>query len=237
MPKGFVDRGDIVQCWVKKLAVLKYLTYFLVFAVVGWTGIFIIGFPDAQAASTSLDLPVHLRVARCGGQPVRPGSWVEAHVAAVQKIFSSYGIALVVFVDEFEPEKCELTTRTERHELARFVHPEEVVILVVKRVVDLDVPSHNLMGVNWRYRGKNEQLTGRRWIYLTARAKPPVLAHELGHFFGLKHDLAGGNLMTPGPTDPSRRGTGRQLAPFKPVLSHWQVKKLRRGIFKYLEGR
>jgi hypothetical protein len=37
----------------------------------------------------------------------------------------------------------------------------------------------------------------RDWVFLTARAHGPALAHELCHHFGLRHDPRGGTLMTP----------------------------------------
>jgi hypothetical protein len=78
------------------------------------------------------------------------------------------------------------------------------------------------MGVHWR-------AGTRRWVFLTARARPPVLAHELGHFFGLPHDPAGGNLMTPGPSSPRWR-SATPPRPFAPLLTPAQVRRLRAGV-------
>ncbi len=182
-----------------------------------------------------LVVPLRIRVARCDGEAVRSPEWVQTHIEGAREIFGRHGITLQVQVDGFEPSQCELVGRAARHRLARFVDSRQATVLVVKRVEDLDVPSYNLMGVHWRYRGQNKAFRGRRWVLLTGRSRPPVLAHELCHYFGLHHDRAGGNLMAPGPSDPIFRSDGPKPAPFKPILRPWQVKALRRGIERFLQ--
>ncbi len=115
----------------------------------------------------------------------------------------------------------------------RFLDPDEITVLVMKRVQDVDVPSYNLMGVHWRYRGSDPALGGRRWVYLTGRAKPPVLAHELCHYFGVPHDPEGGNLMTPGPSDPVWK-TDHAPKPYRPILTPAQARRLAAGIRRSL---
>jgi hypothetical protein len=92
------------------------------------------------------------------------------------------------------------------------------------------------MGVHWRYSGPVPEHEKKRWVFLTARARPPVLAHELCHFFGLRHDPAGGNLMAPGPSAPVWRRKGPKPKRFKPVLTPRQSRRLRRGIRHWLRG-
>jgi hypothetical protein len=118
------------------------------------------------------------------------------------------------------------------------VPKDGVTVLVLPRVRDIDTPSYNLMGVHWRYQGKDPKLRGRRWVFLTARGKPPVLAHELGHYFGLRHDPRGGNLMTPGPSDPIWHNKGAtKPKPFKPIFVRWQQRVIRRSVRKLLRRR
>jgi len=183
---------------------------------------------------TTLRVPLHIRVARCGGRPVQSRAWVDAHVRSAQKVFAPYGITLDVRIDEFRPRRCDLLGPRQRDTMAAHVAAvgDTVAVLVVRRVRDLDVPSYNLMGVHWHYHGTRAIYAGRRWVLLTARARPPVLAHEICHYFGLPHDARGGNLMTPGPSSPLwKRPDPPQ--PFQPRLSAYQAAQLRAAVVRY----
>jgi hypothetical protein len=98
----------------------------------------------------------------------------------------------------------------------------------VRRVPDLAVPDHDLQGVHWRPPGDR-----RHYVLLTAKARTTVLAHELCHYFGLPHYRRGGNLMTPGPSDPVWRRR-RKPKPHQPVLLPAQVQRLRAGMAAFL---
>jgi hypothetical protein len=196
---------------------------------------------DAKPGSLGENLSVRLRirVAECadGGDgarvAARPPGWVDDHVKAVQALLAPHGITVTAERETFAPGICEVLTRADRDALAEHVVAERgggkdregdraVTVLVLPRVRDLDVLTYDLMGVHWRG-------GGRRWIFLTARAQPPVLAHELCHYFGLPHDPAGGNLMTPGPSSPLWK-SAHPPRPFAPVLTPGQVERLRAGI-------
>jgi len=181
----------------------------------------------AEARQPPIELPLLVRLARCDRKPVKPEAWVKAHVEAANRILEPHGVSLTATVEAFTPARCELTSRAHRDALARHAAPGKVVVLVVQRAQDLDLPSYNLMGVHWRYGGGDPSLAGRRWIILTARARPPVLAHELCHYLGLRHDRAGGNLMAPGPSDPIWRGKGKKPAPWAPRLTKSQARRIR----------
>lgn len=188
---------------------------------------------DVAAKPKAQEVMLTILRARCGGKEVRTEAWARAHLRAAQKIYRPHGIILRAEFGTFSPSRCDLLTRQQRHSLAAFAGGPKatgkVVILVVDRIQDLDVPSYNLMGVHWRYRGSEARYRGRRWVYLTARARHPVLAHELGHYFGLGHDAAGGNLMTPGPSSPAWRKAIKPK-PFQPIFSEWQARKVRRAV-------
>ena len=163
---------------------------------------------------------------------MRDAKWIAQHVKAANQVFKPHGILLVPHVEHFSPEKCDFVGRRARNSLAPYAEKGKLTVLVLKRVQDLDLPSYNLMGVHWRYSGKDPQYRGRRWVILTSRAKTPVLAHELAHYFGLPHDAKGGNLMTPGPSAPKRKGRKK----FKPILTSRQAKKLLRGVRQFLNN-
>ena len=196
---------------------------------------------------------LRIRVAECAGPgtaaraAARPPSWVDDHVQAVQTLLAPHGITVTAARETFTPAICEVLTRADRDIFAQHVASPQnaqngqdgqdgqngqgpaddkdgrsVTVLVLPRVRDLDVLTYDLMGVHWRAHGQH-------WIFLTARAQPPVLAHELCHYFGLPHDPAGGNLMTPGPSSPLWNAS-HPPRPFAPVLTPGQVERLRAGI-------
>jgi hypothetical protein len=181
------------------------------------------------AARPELAVSLTIRVANCGG-PATPAAWVTAHLEAVQALLAPHGIVVTASSEWFAPTDCQVLTRSDRDRFAEHAGAAgSVTVLVVPRVRDLDVPSYDLMGVHWR-------ALGRRWIFLTARARPPVLAHELCHYFGLPHDPAGGNLMTPGPSSPLWKSR-RPPRPFAPELTTAQVRRLRAGISAWRRAR
>lgn len=189
------------------------------------------GVAHTRAACASptqaLSVPLRVLVAQCDGNPVQPNAWVQDHVEAAQAVFAKHAITLTYETASILPVRCELLTRADRNEMSvHVVSRREVNVLVVARVRDLDVPSYDLKGVHWRAEGEDR---AKHWVFLTARATPPVLAHELCHFFGLAHDPAGGNLMTPGPSSPAW-GSPHPPKPFEPVLTNAQVHRLRRGV-------
>jgi hypothetical protein len=176
---------------------------------------------DAQP----LRVVLRIRVAVCGDGPVRPDAWVDEHVEAVRALLAPHGVSVTATRDTFTPPRCELLTAAHRDSLAAAVDQKgPVTVLVVPRVRDLAVLTYDLKGVHWR-------AAGRHWIFLTATARPPVLAHELCHYFGLPHDPGGGNLMTPGPSSPAWKKTPRPR-PFAPVLTPAQATRLRAAIAK-----
>ena len=198
-------------------------------------GLLVFAYPVAVLSTTSsvLVVPIRIRVAQCatrtGQHDSQNNQWAREQVEAANNVYAPHKIVLkLARIDRFRPSRCELQTRRDRNQLAEFADSSEgqmVDILVMKRVQDLDVESYNLMGVHWRYRK-------RHWVFLGARARPPVLAHELCHYFGLRHDRAGGNLMTPGPSDPAWRSKSPPK-PFAPHLTADQTRRLRRSIQRW----
>ncbi len=195
--------------------------------------------PASAGQRPVLTLTIDVAVARCGGKvakPVKPHGWVQGQVASSNLVLAPHRLRLAARVRAFTPARCDLLTRAHRHAMARHVPPTGCTVLILRKVRDLDVPTYNLMGVHWRYRGDDPRYKGRRWVKLTARAIRPMLAHELAHYFGLRHDPAGGNLMTPGPSSPlwKRKGALRPK-PYKPVLTPAQGRKLYSAIKRHLK--
>jgi hypothetical protein len=216
----------------------------------------VVGPPRAAArlpAPAPLAVPVRILVARCPDDaaptsqaasqpasmpaPVRPRAWVDTHLRAAAEVLGRHGITLQPRVEEFQPERCDLEGRAQRDAMARHVTMDgHATVLVVRRVPDLAVPDHDLMGVHWSAGGGARTLVGRRYVLLAAKARGTVLAHELCHYFGLPHYRRGGNLMTPGPSDPVWRRRGRKPKPHEPILVPAQVRRLRADVAAFLRA-
>lgn len=156
--------------------------------------------------------------------------WQKAHLKALKEIFQKHKIKIDVAYQKYHPKRCELTTRAHRHAMAEHIIMDgRLSVLLVPRVQDVDVPSYNLMGVHWRYKGKKPLFKKKRYVLLSARAKPPVLAHEICHYLGLPHYSEIPNLMMAGPSDPRWKKNKRPKG-FSSSLTPKQVKRLKAGL-------
>lgn len=190
----------------------------------------------SRATPPPISVEVVVRLARCAGKPVRGASWVGDHIEAANRVLAPVGVRIAARIVPFSPPLCRLLSIGERDAMAAWAPPGELTVIVIEEVRDLRLRSYKLMGVHWRYRGADARYAGRRWVFLTARARPPVLAHELCHRFGLRHDPAGGNLMTPGPSDPVWRRPGPRPQPFAPLLTEEQGRRVRRFVKRLGRG-
>ena len=168
--------------------------------------------------------------------PARPDntgrySGIENQVQKANDVYADAGLRFSVRISEQTLTKktrgrCTILTKRQRDSFESLANSVAgPVVIVVDRIQDDRVASYNLKGLHWR-RMKSH------WVYLTREARSYVMAHELGHYYGLRHDMKGGNLMAPGPSDPSRSdvsGKPRrdQPASFRPILSKTQIKVIR----------
>lgn len=91
-----------------------------------------------------------------------------------------------------------LITRDDRNALAEKVPPPDrmIQVFLVHSARDVDKPDGWIAGVHWRHSGRQKAGAGRRFIILSAmHSNRDTLAHELGHWFGLKHEKDVNNLM------------------------------------------
>jgi hypothetical protein len=161
---------------------------------------FVAGSPRCpEAARWCFELALH--VVEEGGQSVRTPQWVAEQVSEANRLFA--GIDVGFRVGSAEPvgaEFADVQTRMDRDRLGRKEHTLGVVhVFVVRRLADVDVEGEVIRGVHWRDRAE----TSRRWIIISSIASPLVLAHELGHFFGLPHTRHRQSIMNKSPhSDP-----------------------------------
>lgn len=84
-----------------------------------------------------------------------------------------------------------ITTRDERDRLGHDRWQRGLIdVYVVSSLANVDEPGE-IRGVHWRSRKDRT----RRWVILSRISPPRVLAHELGHYFGLAHSTVPASLM------------------------------------------
>jgi hypothetical protein len=126
--------------------------------------------------------------------PVVDRAWVDAQVAEANRIFAPADVSFVVREGASLPaQKSSPETAEDRDAIGVALHdPRWITVAVVGSLRDVDEPGRMRMGVCWR----NRKQLAQRYILLSSTAKPSVLAHELGHFFGNAHSAVRNNVMS-----------------------------------------
>ena len=141
------------------------------------------------------------------GDPVAPPAWVAAQLSEANRLFAPLGVGFELDdVKSNDARWADVSTRLQRDQLGRRPRKAGVVhVFVVGRLEDVDVAGEEIRGVHWRDRAD----TNERWIILSAIGSHRVLAHELGHFFGLPHSSHRASIMNKKPREvppPEKRG-------------------------------
>lgn len=154
---------------------------------------FVTGSPECpQAASRCFGVHAHV-VVRDGDAPVVTPRWFAEQVRQANRLFAEIGVGFtVVAIEPVAADFAEVVTRDDRDRLGRAAFSRGVVhVYAVESLADVDIPGGFIRGVHWRDRAD----TSRRWIILSSLGSSLVLAHELGHFFGLPHSTHAISIM------------------------------------------
>src|SRR3954453_6354421 len=94
---------------------------------------------------------------------------------------------------------------------------EVIHVFITGQLDDVDQPGEVIRGVTWHLRGGD-----RKYVILSTVAPERVLAHELGHVFGLPHSGYAISIMNKRPrTEPpieQRTFADAELAAMRPAL-------------------
>lgn len=177
------------------------------------------GLPACEAGRAHcLGIQLHVAVAADGGAPVADAAWLAAQLAAANAQFAPLDVGFQVVGSAALPAGAgRIATRGERDAVSGGRLGGAVIhVFVTGRLDDVDQPGAVIRGVTWRARGS------ARYVILSTAAPDRVLAHELGHVFGLPHSRHAISIMNKAPrTAPpieQRRFADPEIAAMRPIL-------------------
>jgi hypothetical protein len=123
---------------------------------------------------------------------VGPGvdeGWLKAQIGEANARLQSVGVAVeIVEVKTRPPALARITTTAQRNALLDLGKQTPLRLFVVDHLADADDPKEHIRGVTWRRRDEFA-------VILWTGANRWVLAHELGHVFGLPHSREHTSIM------------------------------------------
>jgi hypothetical protein len=109
-------------------------------------------------------------------------AFVERQLAQANYHFAPTGIAFEIVGTEPLPESSLVVEdAVERTSFAALAKGRVIDVFITGQLDDIDVPGEVRFGVAWKFG------TDRKLVILSTAAPDRVLAHELGHVFGLPH--------------------------------------------------
>lgn len=146
--------------------------------------------------------------------------WLARQLAAANQHFAALDLGFtVVGIDTLPAGVAHVATRRDRDQLAAGRLDGPVLhVFVIGQLDDVDRPGEVIRGVTWHLRPD-----GRKYVVLSTIAPDRVLAHELGHVFGLPHSRYAVSIMNKTeraePPIAQRTFADEEVAAMRPVLA------------------
>lgn len=155
--------------------------------------------PEATGISTHVRRCVGLRVHHAVELDGDTRVWLDTQLAEANRLFAPAGISFVVTtLEPIHEDHRHIRTREDRDRLGHDRFQRGTVdVYIVGYLGDVDVVGQEIRGVHWR----SQKDRSRRWVVVSTVSPPKVLAHELGHFFGLPHSRYPESIMNKTPRE------------------------------------
>lgn len=179
------------------------------------------GLPACDAARAHcVGIRLHVAVGADTGAPLAQAGWLAVQLAEANRHFAPLDVGFqVVGIDALPASAGRVATRGDRDAVSAGRLAGAVIhVFITGRLDDVDEPSGFIRGVTWHTRGSD-----RKYVILSTVAPDRVLAHELGHVFGLPHSKYAISIMNKTeraePPPAQRTFAGEEVAAMRPALN------------------
>ena len=138
------------------------------------------GAPGCDAARpTCLGIALHVTVQDKG--PIAAAPWLHEQLTAANRHFERIGVGFqIASIGTLPASAARVEDATERSSFGAHVKGTVIHVFITGQLDDIDVKGGVIRGVAWRR-------DSTKYVILSTVAPANVLAHELGHVFGLTH--------------------------------------------------
>ena len=172
-------------------------------------------------ASRAHCIGIQLHVAIDGtGAAIAQAAWLAAQLATANRHFAAIDVGFqIVGVDALPAIAAHIASRSERDAVsAGRLTGTAIHVFITGKLDDVDEPNGVIRGVTWHLHGSE-----RKYVILSTAAPDRVLAHELGHVFGLPHSKYAISIMNKAeraaPPIDQRTFADPEIAAMRPVLA------------------